>query len=148
MLKFDDFTLGRVFTYQIDGLSEDEIIKFANQWDMQPFHVDKEAAEKTIYGGLIASGFQTMVLCFRHFALDVLENGHAQGSPGLDFVKWLKPLRPNTPFRSEVEVLAARKSKSNPDLGIVQLGWSGFVQDKGEDVLIFQMQNSFFINIV
>lgn len=142
---YEDFEVGQKFTYPVNALSKDEIIAFARHWDMQPFHVDEAAAEKSIYGGLIASGFQTMLTCFKPFAENVLSKARCQGAPGLDYLKWLRPWRPNTPLQSQIEIVAKRTSKSDPRLGIVTFVTSAYELGENRKEKMFEMKNSFFV---
>ena len=114
---FEDFSEGETFVSASDALSEAEIVAFAQDNDPQPFHLDPEAARESPFGGLIASGFQTMGLAFRLF----YQEGHiaacSMGSPGMDKVRWHRPVRPGDAIRSEVEIRALRPSDSKPDRG-------------------------------
>jgi acyl dehydratase len=94
MRHFEDFTEGQVIELgTIPVLSEDEIIAFARQYDPQPFHIDPVAAKDTIYGGLIASGWQTALLTMRLMVDELLSETAAQGSPGVENIRFLKPVR-------------------------------------------------------
>ena len=127
-LYFEDFTPGRVFRTAGITLSEAQIIDFALIYDPQPFHIDREAAERSIYGGLIASGFQTIAIIFRLFAqTGVLAPANIGGS-GLDEVRWHLPVRPGDTLRAEVEVLSRRSPSSRPDRGWVRVAYRGFNQ--------------------
>lgn len=133
---FEDFAPGRVFRTAGATLSEAQIIDFALMYDPQPFHIDREAAERSIYGGLIASGFQTIAIVFRLFAqTGVLAPANIGGS-GLDEVRWYLPVRPGDTLRAEVEVMNRRASSSRPDRGWVRVTYRGFNQH-GELVLSY-----------
>lgn len=133
-LYFEDFHAGQTFETATHTVTEAEIVEFALKYDNQPFHVDAEAAGRSIYGGLIASGFQQMALTFRLFLdLGVLDAA-SMGSPGMDEVRWLKPLRPDDTIRVVVEVLETRPSRSKPDRGIVRLRYSTLNQH-GETIM-------------
>jgi acyl dehydratase len=120
-LYLEDFKPGD--THEFPGrhaFTRDEIIGFARQYDPQPFHVDEEAAARSIYGGLIASGWQTVGVTFR-LAVDGLINRVASmGSPGVDEIRWLKPVRPGDTVRVRVEVLEVRASLGKPDRGFTR----------------------------
>jgi acyl dehydratase len=120
-------SLGRTIT-------EEAIINFAAQYDPQSFHIDVEAAKATSYGGLIASGFQTLAIGFRLFIDTGTIAGTSIGSPGMDDVRWLKPVRPGDTLHTIVRVLEARPSATKPDRGIVRL-LLRVLNGSGEDVL-------------
>ena len=115
-------------------MTEAEIVEFARRYDPQPFHLDAETAARTPYGGLIASGLHTLTLTFKLF----LDTGalavSCLGSPGLDEIRWLLPVRPGDTLRVVVEVAAARPSSSKPDRGIATLRYQAFNQH-GQTVL-------------
>lgn len=117
----DDMTPGFRFETGKRTLSEAEIVGFARQWDFQDFHTDPEAAKASPYGGLIASGFHTLLTAFAlELEADVWREA-SMGSPGMDEIRWLKPVRPGDTLRCAVEVVASRPSRSKPDRGIVTL---------------------------
>jgi acyl dehydratase len=118
-LFFEDFTEGRVFVTAGITMTEASIIEFAAMHDPQPFHLDKEAAQKSIFGGLVASGFQTMALSFRLFAsLGTLKNN--LGGPGVDAIRWPRPVFAGDTIHCRVTVTEPRASKSRPDRGILR----------------------------
>ncbi|HSE04289.1 MAG TPA: MaoC family dehydratase [Methylomirabilota bacterium] len=131
---FEDFTPGREFRTEGVTVTEAQIIDFALAFDPQPFHLDGEAAKETIYGGLIASGFQTIALTFRLFVQTRALAACSLGSPGVDEVRWLRPVRPGDTLRASVQVLDQRPSASKPDRGLVRLHWTALNQ-RGEPVL-------------
>ena len=133
-LYFEDFTVGREFRTDGVTVTESQILDFALAFDPQPFHLDAEAAKGTIFGGLIASGFHTMALTFRVFASTRALAACSLGSPGVDEVRWLRPVRPGDTLRATVQVLEQRPSGSKPDRGIVRLHWTSLNQ-RGEPVL-------------
>lgn len=132
----DDLTPGQRFTSPGLTLTEAEIIDFAWRYDPQPFHLDANAAAESPYGGLIASGFQSLAICFRLFIQSGLLADSSLGSPGIDELRWLAPVRPGDTLHSEIEVLEARPSKSKPDRGIARLKYHA-VNQRGEVVLSF-----------
>ncbi|MGH7393338.1 MAG: MaoC family dehydratase [Candidatus Rokuibacteriota bacterium] len=114
--------------------TREAIVAFAREYDPQPFHVDEAAATRSIYGGLIASGWQTVGVTFR-LAVDGLINRTASmGSPGVDEVRWLKPVRPGDTVKVRLEVLEVRPSQSKPDRGLVRVRYETSNQ-RGEVVL-------------
>lgn len=132
----DDLTVGDRFISGGLTLTEAEIIDFAFRYDPQSFHLDTVAAAESPYGGLIASGFQSLALCFRLFIQSGILAGSSMGSPGIDELRWLAPVRPGDTLRSEVEVLEVRPSSSKPDRGIARLQYRALNQ-RGETVLSF-----------
>jgi len=132
----DDLQAGQRFVSGGITLSEAEIIDFAWRYDPQAFHLDVNAAAESPYGGLIASGFQSMLLCFRLFIQSGVLAGSSLGSPGIDELRWLAPVRPGDTLHSDVEVLEVRPSASKPDRGIARLKYQA-VNQRGETVLSF-----------
>ena len=121
---YEDFAVGRVFRTPGKTLSEAEILQWAFAYDPQPFHMDRVAAERSVYGGLIASGWQLGTLSFRLFtALRPFAPEASLGSPGIDEIRWRAPVRPGDTVRVVVTVVDRRRSRSKPDRGIVQMDW-------------------------
>lgn len=116
---FEDFKPGDRFTSPGITVTEAAVIDFAMRYDPQPFHMDKEAAEASIYGGFIASGIHTTALTFR---LLLLTGVLAQnlGSPGFDDLRWLRPVHPGDTLQVVAEVVELRPSSSRPDRGTVR----------------------------
>lgn len=135
-LYFDDFEIGQRFTTRGITLTESLIIDFAMSYDPQPFHIDVEAAKASNYGGLIASGFQTMALGFRMVLETGIFRASSMGSPGMDELRWLKPVRPGDTLHSELEVVEKRPSASKPDRGILRVKYQ-IKNQAGEDVMTF-----------
>jgi acyl dehydratase len=133
-LYFEDFTPGREFRTDGATITEGQILDFALTFDPQPFHLDAETAKETIFGGLIASGFHTVALTFRLFAQTRALAACSLGSPGIDELRWLRPVRPGDTLRATVTVREQRPSTSKPDRGIVRLHWTALNQ-LGEPVL-------------
>ena len=132
----DDFVAGQRFVTPAITLTEAEIIRFALQYDPQPFHLDQETAARSVYGGLIASGFQTLALCFRLFIQSGMLTESSIGSPGIDELRWHAPVRPGDTLHSEVEVLECRPSRSRSDRGVVRMRYEAMNQ-RDETVLSF-----------
>lgn len=132
----DDLTPGQRFTSPGLTLTEAEIIDFAWRYDPQPFHLDANAAADSPYGGLIASGFQSLAICFRLFIQSGILAESSMGSPGIDELRWLAPVRPGDTLHSEIEVLEVRPSASKPDRGIARLRYQA-VNQRHEAVLSF-----------
>ena len=118
-LYFEDFELGQRFETRSVTVSEADIIGFAKQFDPQYYHVDPQAAKNSAFGGLIASGFHTLSLSMRlFFDLDLWPEAII-ASPGMENVKWLKPMRPGDTIRATADVIEVKASASKPDRGIV-----------------------------
>ena len=118
---FDDMTPGARFESLGKTLSEAEILDFAFQYDPQPFHIDIEYAEAGPYGGLIASGIQTIAVALRMMVqARVFAPEIVIGSPGVEELRWLHPVRPGDTIRSTGEVLETRVSRSKPERGLVR----------------------------
>ena len=135
-LFLDDLSEGQRFTTPGLTLTEAEIIDFAWRYDPQPFHLDTRAAAASPYGGLIASGFQSLAICFRLFIQTGIFSQSSIGSPGLDELRWLAPVRPGDTLHSEIEVLEVKPSNSKPDRGIARLKYQA-INQRGEAVLSF-----------
>jgi acyl dehydratase len=118
---FEDFRIGEVLTLGSRQVSEAEIIAFARQFDPQPFHTDPERARSGPFGGLVASGWHTCSLYMRllvdSFVSTVAES---MGSPGIDKIEWLKPVRPGDTLSGRLTILELIASKSRPDRGTIK----------------------------
>ncbi len=137
LLHLDDFEAGQVFDLGEHRVTREEIVEFARQWDPQPFHVDEAAAAQSIYGDLIASGWHTACIFMRLFADNLLNRAAAMGSPGLENLRWLKPVRPGDILRARLEVLDIKPSRSRADRGIARMR-SVVANQDGQDVLSFE----------
>jgi acyl dehydratase len=116
---FEDYVEGDVHTFGSIAVDADEIVSFARRFDPQDFHADPKAAKLTPFGGLIASGWHTAGLMMRLFFEHYLTHVASLGSPGLDELRWVKPVRPGDRLSLGVTVLKATPSKSKPDRGAV-----------------------------
>jgi len=131
---FEDFPVGWVAEYGPRRISREEIIAFASQYDPQPMHLDEEAARHTLLGGLGASGWHTCCIMMRMITDGFLLEAASMGAPGIDEVKWLKPVRPGDTLTIRGTVQSARVSQSRPDRGFVSLRWEVF-NDRRECVM-------------
>jgi acyl dehydratase len=120
-LYLDDLKPGQRFETKSRTVSEAEIIGFAKEFDPQYYHVDPVAAQKSAFGGLISSGFHTLSLSMRLFFDLNLWPDSVIASPGMEHVKWLKPMRPGDTIRAAAEVVDVRVSTSKPDRGVVTM---------------------------
>jgi acyl dehydratase len=130
----EDFRVGEVLEYGSCGVTREEILEFARRYDPQPFHVDEEAAKKSIYGGLIASGWHTTAMLMRLMVDGMINGSSSMGSPGIDEIRWLKPVRPGDTLSLRGVVLEVVPSRSKPDRGHIRTAYEAFNQH-GEKVL-------------
>lgn len=116
----EDFREGEVREFGHKTVVRDDIVRFASEFDPQPFHVDEEAAAKTMFGGLIASGWHTAAMAMRMMCDEYLLHAASLGSPGLDSLQWLLPVRPGDTLRVRLTVLESRPMRSKPKVGLVK----------------------------
>jgi len=139
---FEDFRAGEAVELGSFTFSERDIVEFARQYDPQPMHADPAAARNSIYGGLIASGWQTVTSYMRTLVDEIMRDSDSLGSPGIDHLRWLKPVRPGDTLRSRFTVLDARPSNSRPDWGIVRS--RGEVLNQNDEVVMDVEAVNFF----
>jgi acyl dehydratase len=132
-LHWEDFQRGAVTVYGPRLVTREEIVAFAAEFDPQPMHLDEAAAAGTLLGGLGASGWHTCCLLMRMIADGFVLDSSSMGSPGIDEVRWLKPLRPGTRIRIRATVLDKRASNSRPEMGLVSYLFE--VLDEADTVL-------------
>lgn len=118
---FEDAAVGDVLELGSRTVSEAEILTFAQDFDPQPFHIDPEAAAQSIFGGIIASGWHTCALTMRLMVDSFLSRAASLGSPGVEHIRWLQPVRPGDTLTARIVVLDVRPSQSKPDRGSVQM---------------------------
>ena len=118
---FDDLPAGRRIGLGSVVVDRDEMLAFNRRFDPQPFHVDEDAARASLFGGLCASGWFTASLWMRCYVDGLLSRSAALGSPGGDEIAWPAPVFPGDRLDAFMEVVAARASKSRPELGLVTL---------------------------
>ena len=114
MRYFEDFKVGDVYEFGDHVMREDDIVRFAREFDPQPFHVDKDAAKDSIFGGLLASGFHTMSVMMRMMWDHLLSDAASLGSGGLDEIRWYKPVRPGDRLRVRMTILETIPSQDKP----------------------------------
>ncbi len=131
---FEDFPVGMVVELAGPTLTKESIIEYARRYDPQPFHTDEEAAKHSVFGGLIASGWHTVSLCMRMICDAYVLDAASMGSPGVNEVRWTKPVRPGDTIKLRMTVVDAKPSKSKPDRGTVLHRWEVFNQN-GELVM-------------
>ncbi|QBF30761.1 MaoC family dehydratase [Thalassococcus sp. S3] len=127
-IYFEDLPVGAVLETGARTLTREAIVGFAREWDPQPFHLDDAAAEASPYGALIASGWHTLLTAFT-LALEARDwSQGSMGSPGMDEVRWLKPVYAGDTIRAVGHVLEARVSRSKPDRGFATMRYDIFNQ--------------------
>lgn len=135
-----EFAIGEKFVTAEAEITEAMILDFARAYDPQPFHADPVAAKQSIYGGLIASGFQTLALGFRLVWNTGLIAESSMGSPGFDELRWHRPGRAGDRLRVELQVIGIAPSRSKPDRGIVRFAYR-YLNQHGELVLSCAMMH-------
>lgn len=118
---FEDFPTGTVLPMGTRIVTREEIIAFAREYDPQPMHLDDAAANNSMLGGLSASGWHVCSIMMRMMCDAFVNSSTSQGSPGVDMVQWLQPVRPGDELTGETLVLEARRSQSRPTIGILKL---------------------------
>lgn len=141
-MKFDEFNLHQVIEAGPYVVTEAEMLEFASRYDPQWFHADPGAARHGRWGGLIASGWHTCAIAMRLACEAALSDSGSWGSPGLDYLKWLKPVRPGDSLTFRATVIDVRTSGSAPSQGIVKWRWQLFNQNQTE--VLDTVANSFF----
>ncbi|OAN42941.1 acyl dehydratase [Paramagnetospirillum marisnigri] len=116
---FEDYIKGEVHTFGSTEVVEAEVIDFARKFDPQDFHTDPDAAARTVFGGLIASGWHTAAMMMRMYADHYLTKVASLASPGLDELRWIMPVRPGDVLSVRVSIVEAVPSRSKPDRGVV-----------------------------
>lgn len=139
---FEDIEVGDVQEFGSYEVTEEELLTFAEQYDPQPFHVDREAAEASPFGGLITSGWHTASMTMRMLVDNFLNDSASMGALGVDELRWLQPVRPGDVLSVRTEVLDKRPSESMPDRGIVKTRTTTLRQD-GEAVLSMESLGMF-----
>ncbi len=139
---FEDYLVGEQISYGDYPVTEQEMLDFATRYDPQSFHLDKDAAKNSIYGGIIASGWLTGSIMMRLMADHFISPQASMGSPGIDELRWHLPVRAGDRLKVTVTIVSARQSTSKPDRGIVQSVHEAFNQ-KGERVMSFKGMGMF-----
>ncbi|MGO4526194.1 MaoC family dehydratase [Microvirga sp. 2MCAF35] len=135
---FEDFTPGSTRMLGPTIVTKEALLAFAQEYDAQPFHVDEVAAKDSFIGTLIASGWHTCSINMRLLADEVILDSTSLGSPGIEEVKWLKPVRPGDALRSRMTILESRPSASRPSLGLVRFQFEMLNQ---QDEAVFSQKN-------
>ena len=120
MLQFEDFIVGETHSFGSIAVSQEDLVAFASRYDAQDFHVDPEAAKSSFVGGLIGSGWHSCALLMRLIAEDFLLDSTGMGAPGIDEIKWLRPVFPGDTLHGRRTVLETKASRSRPEMGLVR----------------------------
>ena len=143
-MKFAEITSGRRFTLGPITVDRDEVLAFARRYDDQWFHTDPDAADQGHFQGLIASGWHTCALAMQLVARGILAGSESYASPGLSYVRWPNPVRPDDTLTLEIVVHESRPSASRPWLGIVRWQWV-MLNERGDQVLDLEATSMFKI---
>jgi acyl dehydratase len=135
-LYLEDFAVGQVFDSGRLRVDKEAIMAFAAQFDPQPYHLDEEAARKSVFGGLAASGWHTAALTMRLLVESEFRPAGGILGVGFEELSWPRPVRPGDELRTKSEVLDVRPSKSRPDRGLIRVRTTTFNQN-GEAVQIY-----------
>ncbi len=141
-MKFNEFRNGQVIQAGPIVIEEQEMLAFAKQYDPQWFHTDPDRASQGRWGGLIGSGWLTCSLAMRMVVDSVLTGSESFGSPGVDRIRWMLPVRPGDTLRLEITVDSVRVSSSRDDLGILRWTWRMYNQ-RDEQVLELEATSMF-----
>jgi acyl dehydratase len=141
-IPFESFDIGQIQNFGAYEVTEEEIIEFAEKYDPQFFHLDHEAAKQSLFGGLCASGWHTCSMTMAMMVANMDKNGRSLGSPGIDNLRWLRPVYPGDVLSVQMEVMDTRPSKSRPNIGIVVSKVS--VSNHKEEVVMEFTSNGIF----
>jgi acyl dehydratase len=145
MLHYEDIVVGSTSSFGHYEVTREEVIDFASKYDPQAFHLDDEAAAQTYFGRLSASGWHTCAMTMRMLVENMKVNQQAGlGSPGIDELRWLKPVYPGDTLRVESEILSKRRSKSRPEMGSFQGRTTVYNQ---HDVAVMMMVSTGLIRV-
>lgn len=132
---WEDLPVGRVREIGSITVDHDEVIAFASKYDPQPFHLNEEAAAKSMFGKLSASGWHTCSMAMGLMVRGFLHESSSLGSPGMEGIKWMKPVYPGDTLTLRQHITESRPMKSRPDVGLTRTVWEMFNQH-GEQVLM------------
>ena len=131
---WEDLPVGRVLALGSVTVEREEVLAFARQYDPQPFHLDDEAAARSMFGRLSASGWHTCAMAMGLMVRGFLHESSSLGSPGLEKIQWLRPVYPGDTLTLRQTITEARPMASRPEVGLIRSLWEMFNQD-GEQVL-------------
>ncbi len=142
-IYWEDFPVGRIDEFGNRTVTEEEIVEFATDFDPQLFHVNKEAAEKHFFGGLIASGWHTGAMLMRMIVDALLTNSTSVGSPGIDELRWKQPVRPGDILKVRSEVITSTPHKYKNDRGFTKFRYT--VLDQEDQVKMVMLSSIIFL---
>jgi acyl dehydratase len=134
LVHFEDVEVGQVHRFGRYVVSREEIVEYARQFDPQPFHVDEEAAKRSMFGGLIASGWHTGAMLMRMICDHAIPAAATTGALGFDDLKWLEPVRPGDVLSVETEIKGKTESRRRHDMGTVRIE-SRVLNQRGDPVM-------------
>lgn len=145
LIHYEDIEVGSQQSFGRYAVTRQEVVDFASKYDPQPFHLDDDAAARTYFGRLSASGWHTCAMTMRMLVenMSVVEQA-GLGSPGVDNLRWVKPVYPGDVLRCETEVIEKRRSKSRPDMGLFKSRCRTFNQ---KDELVLEMVSNGLIRV-
>ncbi|MCC2110875.1 MAG: MaoC family dehydratase [Hyphomicrobiales bacterium] len=136
---FEDFVLGETIDLGAYPVTKEEIIAFASEFDPQPFHVNEAAAKAGFFGGLVASGWHTVSMFMRMYYDQLVSKVASEGAPGVDDLKWLRPVRPGDVLGGSATVTGLRASRSRPEIGFVSFD---FVVTNQDDEAVMTLKST------
>lgn len=141
-MSFEDMEVGARYEIGEHTFTREEIVEFAQKFDPQPFHLDEAAAAESPFRGLVASGWHTCSVMMGMLVRKVLADSTSMGSPGIDEIRWLKPVRVGDTITMLNVIVDKRVSQSKPDRGIVSTRWEG-INQHGETVITVRSNGMF-----
>ncbi|MFX1803031.1 MaoC family dehydratase [Paraburkholderia sp. A1RO-5] len=141
-VSYEDLEVGKAYEVGSHTFGREEIVQFAQQFDPQPFHLSEAAGEASHFGGLVASGWHTCSVMMGLLVRNFLEGSTSMGSPGIDEIRWIKPVRVGDTITLTNNIVSKRVSQSKPDRGIVETRWEGRNQH-GEIVVTVSSEGLF-----
>lgn len=143
MLYLEDFSPGRVLPLASQAITAEAIVEFASEFDPQPMHLDEDAGRESILGGLSASGWHTASVFMRMMYDGWLADSSSEGSPGIDFMEWKKPVLAGDTLSGRSTVVEARRLQSRPGIGLVKflhevMNQNGDIVMRGENPIMFR----------
>ena len=146
MRYYEDIEVGSTSSYGNYKVTRDEVMEFASRYDPQPFHLDDDAAAQTHFGRLSASGWHTCSMTMAMMVENMkTEQSAGLGSPGVDNLRWIRPVYPGDTLRVETEITDKRRSRSRRDMGIFKSRIRTFNQD---DVMVLEMNSNGLIRVL
>jgi len=146
MIYYEDLQPGATDSFGSYAVTREEVIEFASKYDPQPFHLDDAAAEKTHFGRLSASGWHTCAMTMAMLVANLTEHRQAGlGSPGMDELRWVKPVYPGDTLRVETRIIEKRRSRNRPDMGLFKSDLTVFNQ---HDEPVMTMRSNGLIKVL